>query len=162
MTRAFLARRPAPPVDSGRPRRDSGQVDSRPATPEDVHRLCVALPEVELGVSWGDRPTYKVPRGPRGRGFVLHRAPGRTAVDPVTGEPYQDLLVVLTPSLADKEALVGDPTTPFFTVPHFDGYAAVLVQQSRLDELSVAELAEVLTDAWRSRAPARLRRRLDG
>ena len=52
-------------------------------------------------------------------------------------------------------------TTPFFAVPHFDGYAAVLVQQSRLGELSYDELAEVITDAWRSRAPARLRRQLE-
>ena len=131
---------------------------SRPATPDDVHEICSALPEVELGVSWGDRPTYKVPRGPRGRGFVLHRAPGRTAVDPATGEPYDDLLVIVTPSAQDKQALVADDSTPFFTVPHFDGYNAVLVQQSRLGELSYDELAEVLTDAWRSRAPARLRR----
>ena len=135
---------------------------SRPATPEDLHRLCLALPEVELGVSWGDRPTYKVPHGPRGRGFVLHRKPGRTALDPATGEPFEDLLVVLTPSLAEKEALVGDPSTPFFTVPHFDGYPAVLVQESRLGEVSVAELTEVVTDAWRRVAPARLRRLLDG
>ena len=137
----------------------SGAVSSsRPATPDDVHELCLGLPEVELGVSWGDRPTYKVPKGPRGRGFVLHRAPGRTAIDPSTGEPYDDLLVIVTPSAEDKEALVGDESTPFFTVPHFDGYNAVLVQLSRLGELSYDELAEVITDAWRSRAPTRLLR----
>ena len=135
---------------------------SRPATSDDVHELCLGLPEVELGVSWGDRPTYKVPKGPRGRGFVLHRAPGRTAIDPGTGEPYDDLLVVVTPSAEDKEALVGDEATPFFTVPHFDGYNAVLVQQSRLGELTYDELAEVITDAWRSRAPARLLRQPQG
>lgn len=135
--------------------------DSRPATPDDVHELCLALPDVELGVSWGDRPTYKVPRGPRGRGFVLSRAPGRTALDPATGQPYDDLLVIVVPSAADKAALVGDDSTPFFTVPHFDGYNAVLVQRSRLGELTRGELAEVLTDAWRSRAPARLVRQLD-
>ena len=133
---------------------------SRPATPDDVRALCLALPEVELGVSWGDRPTYKVPRGSRGRGFVLYRAPGSTALDPATGEPYDDLLVIVTPSAEDKDALVGDESTPFFTVPHFDGYNAVLVQQSRLGELTYDELAEVVTDAWRSRAPARRVRQL--
>ena len=136
-------------------------MSTRPATPEDVHELCLALPEVELGVSWGDRPTYKVPRGARGRGFVLHRRPSPTAVDPATGEPYDDLLVIVTPSAEDKEALVRDEATPFFTVPHLDGYDAVLVQQSRLGELTREELAEVLTDAWRARAPARLRRSLE-
>jgi hypothetical protein len=132
------------------------------ATPDDVHELCLALPEVELGISWGDRPTYKVPRGPRGRGFLLHRAPGPTALDPATGEPYDDLLVIVTPSAEDKEALVADESTPFFTVPHFDRTNAVLVQQSRLGELTYDELAEVITDAWRSRAPARLLRQLQG
>jgi hypothetical protein len=135
---------------------------SRRATPDDVHELCLALPEVELGISWGDRPTYKVPRGPRGRGFLLHRAPGPTALDPATGEPYDDLLVIVTPSAEDKEALVADESTPFFTVPHFDRTNAVLVQQSRLGELTYDELAEVITDAWRSRAPARLLRQLQG
>ena len=144
-------------MDSLRSPSQSGVVStSRPATPDDVHDICLGLPEVELGVSWGDRPTYKVPRGARGRGFVLHRAPGRTAVDPSTGEPYDDLLVIVTPSAEDKDALVGDESTPFFTVPHFDGSNAVLVQQSRLGELSYDELAEVIIDAWRSRAPGRL------
>ena len=50
----------------------------------------MGLPEVELGTSWGDNPTYKV----RGKGFLLHRPPGRTAVDPETGERYDDLLVI--------------------------------------------------------------------
>jgi hypothetical protein len=81
-------------------------------------------------------------------------------VDPGSGQPYDDLLLIVTPSEEDKEALVGDASTPFFTVPHLDHYNAVLVQQSRLGELSYDELAEVLTDAWRSRAPARLLRLL--
>ena len=129
---------------------------SRPATPEDVERLCLALPEVELGVSWGDRPTYKVPRGPRGRGFLLYRMPHKTAVDPVTGEPYDDLLVIVVPSAEAKEALVQDEGSPFFTIDHFRGYNAVLVRQSRLGELAVGELAEILTDAWAARAPKSL------
>jgi hypothetical protein len=130
----------------------------RRARVDDVHEICLSLPEVELGTSWGDRPTYKV----RGRGFVLHRAPHHSAVDPATGEPYDDLLVIVTPTAEDKEALVADESTPFFTVPHFDRTNAVLVQQSRLGELTYDELAEVITDAWRSRAPARLLRQLQG
>lgn len=129
---------------------------SRPASPEDVHALCTALPEVELGTSWGDCPTYKVPRGGKGKGFLMHRRPHRTAVDPETGELYDDLLVIRTPTSADKAALVEDPSTPFFTIEHFDGYDAVLVQQSRLRELTYEELAEVITDAWAAVAPRRL------
>lgn len=128
----------------------------RPGTPDDVHTICMALPEVELGVSWGDRPTYKVPRGPRGRGFVLERAPHRTAIDPASGEPFTDLLMITTGTEGDKNALVDDPSTPFFTIPHFDGRNAVLVQTSRLGELTRDELEEVITEAWFARAPKRL------
>ena len=83
---------------------------SRPATPEDVDAICRSLPQVELGISWGDRPTYKVPLGDKGRGFVLYRRPHRTAIDPSTGEMYDDLLVIRTPTEADKLGLVAaDP-----------------------------------------------------
>jgi hypothetical protein len=129
---------------------------ARKASPEDVDAICLSLPEVELGISWGDRPTYKVPRGPKGRGFVLHRAPHKTAIDPDTGEPYDDLLVITVPDADTKAALVEDPTLPFFTIPHFNGYPAVLVQLSRLGELDRDVLEEVLIEAWAARAPKKL------
>ncbi len=115
------------------------------------------MPEVEFGTSWGDRPTYKVPAGPKGRGFLLYRAPGPTAIDPSTGEPFDDLLVIRTGSEVDKAALVDDEGLPFFTIPHFRGYNAVLVQESRLDEVALDELTEIIEDAWLAVAPARLR-----
>ena len=129
---------------------------SRPATPDDIDEICLALPEVELGVSWGDRPTYKVPKGSRGRGFLLYRMPHKTSVDPETGEMYDDLVVIITPTEIEKNALVADPTTPFFTIDHFLNFNAVLVRQSRLGELTRDELAEIITDAWATRAPKRL------
>lgn len=124
----------------------------RVATPEDVDEICTGLPEVELGTAWGDNPTYKV----RGKGFLMHRPPGPTAVDPATGEPYTDLLVIAVPSENEKRALVEDDGSPFFTIDHFKGYNAVLVQQSRLGELSREELAEVITDAWLTKTPKSL------
>ena len=130
--------------------------DDRPATPDDIDEICLALPDTELGISWGDRPTYKVPRGPKGKGFLLHRMPHKTAVDPETGEMYDDLVVIITPTAAEKQALVDDPETPFFTIDHFRSFNAVLVQQSRLGELTRAELAEIITDAWATRAPKSL------
>lgn len=135
---------------------------TRPATPEDIAAICLSLPEVELGVSWGDRPTYKVPRGEKGRGFVMYRAPRKDAIDPVTGEEYDDLIVIRTPCEADKLALVADAGLPFFTIDHFNGYAAVLVQESRLAELTDVELREVIEEAWRAVAPKRLVRTFDG
>ena len=128
----------------------------RPATPDDVDAICASLPETELGISWGDRPTWKVPRGAGGKGFVLYRSPHRTALDPETGEMYDDLVVIQTPTAAEKQALVDDPGTPFFTIDHFRSTDAVLVQLSRLPELDVDELREIITDAWAKRAPARL------
>ena len=128
---------------------------SRPATPDDVDEICRSLPEVELGTSWGDRPTYLVRQKPKPRGFVLHRAPRHDAVDPATGVQYDDLLVIRTANAEDKAALV-EADGPFFTIDHFRGYNAVLVQQSRLGEVGVDELREVITDAWLAVAPKRL------
>lgn len=125
---------------------------SRVATLQDVDDICLGLPEVELGTSWGDNPTYRV----RGKGFLMHRPPGPTAIDPETGEWYTDLLVITVPSESEKRALVDDERLPFFTIDHFNGYNAVLVQQSRLVEISRAELAEIITDAWLTKAPKSL------
>jgi hypothetical protein len=133
---------------------------SRPATPEDVDAICAALPGTWFGTSWGDVPTWLVPHRVRdgqdkGRGFVLYRKPHRTAIDPATGAPYDDLLVIRTANADDKQALV-EADGPFFTIPHFQGYNAVLVQLSRLGEISRDELGEVIADAWRACAPRSL------
>ena len=69
---------------------------------------------------------------------------------------YDDLLVIMTPTAAEKAALVEDESTPFFTIDHFRNYSAVLVQRSRLDEIDRAELAEIITDAWAAKAPKSL------
>lgn len=129
---------------------------SRAARPADVDEICAALPETEFGTTWGDVPTWKVPAGDKGRGFVKYRHPHSTAIDSETGEMYEDLLVIEVPGPAEKAALVEDPHTPFFTIDHFRTTNAVLVQQSRLGELTLDELREILTDAWACRAPQRL------
>ena len=105
-------------------------------------------------------PTWLVPHRVRdgvdkGRGFVLYRKPHSTAVDPETGEEYADLVVIRTANADDKQALV-DADGPFFTIEHFRRSHAVLVQQSRLGELTHDELREVITEAWVATAPARL------
>ena len=128
----------------------------RPATPDDLEEICTSLPEVELGISWGERPTYKVPKGPKGKGFLLYRMPHKTAVDPETGEMYDDLVVIKTPTELEKMALVEAGHLPFFTIDHFRGFNAVLVQQSRLGEIDRDELAEIITDAWLTKAPKTL------
>ena len=76
-------------------------------------------------------------------------------MDPSTGERYDDVIMFWVPSDADKRALVDDPDSPFFTTPHFDGHPSVLIRESRLHELTYAELAEVVQDAWLTQASAR-------
>jgi hypothetical protein len=62
------------------------------------------------------------------------------------------VIVFWVPSEADKQALVQDDRSPFFTTPHFDGHVSVLLRASRIGELTRPELAEVVQDAWLSRA----------
>jgi hypothetical protein len=128
---------------------------SRRARPADVDEIAAALPETVKTTSWGDRPTWKVPHGDKGRGFVIWRGPRKDAVDPATGELYDDLLVIRTADAGDKQALV-EAAGPFFTTDHFTGYNAVLVQESRLGEITRDELTEVITDAWLAVAPKKL------
>ena len=125
------------------------------STPADLEAICASLPRTEKGVSWGDRPTWRVVGGKRKSGFLLYRAPHGTAVDPATGDPYDDLVVIRVADAAAKAALVeGDG--PFFTIAHFDRSDAVLLQLSRLGEVAREELVEVLTEAWATDAPRAL------
>jgi hypothetical protein len=117
----------------------------------DVHELALAMPHVTVVHGGAGNPVYQV----GGKSFVFFRTPRPDAVDPETGERLQGVIVIWVPTEADKQALVQDPTTPFFTTPHFDGHPSVLVQASRLAELSRQELAEVVEDAWLSRASSR-------
>ncbi len=123
----------------------------RPARVEDVHELAAGMPHVTVERGSGENPVYQV----GGKSFVFFRTPRPDAVDPETGERYPDVIVFWVASEEDKQALVQDPSTPFFTTPHFDGHPSVLVRASRLGELTRAELAEVVQDAWLSRASKR-------
>jgi hypothetical protein len=125
--------------------------ESRPARVEDVHEIALAMPHVTVDHGTGDNPVYQV----GGKSFVFFRNPRPDAVDPETGERYQDVIVFWVASEADKQALVQDETSPFFTTAHFDGHLSVLLRASRIGELARDELAEVVQEAWLSRASAR-------
>jgi hypothetical protein len=58
-------------------------------------------------------------------------------------------------SEGDKLALVQDGSSPFFTTPHFDGHPSVLLRAADLSRISRAELAELVEEAWLSRASRR-------
>ena len=90
-----------------------------------------------------------------GKSFLFFRTPQPDASDAVTGERYADVIMFWVASETEKLALVDDPGTPFFTTPHFDGHPSVLVRAARLGEVGYDELAEIVADAWLSRASAR-------
>ena len=119
------------------------------ATWEDVRRLALALPQSTESTTFGSM-SWKV----KDKLFVWERplrntdlqALGPSAPDgPILGARVLDEGV--------KHALVADEPAVYFTIPHFDGYAAVLVRLDVIDERSLAELVE---DAWLARAPKRL------
>lgn len=128
--------------------------DVRPARVEDVHQLALGMPHVTVYPGTEDKPVYQV----GGKSFVFFRNTRPDAFDPETGERYDDVIVFWVAEEADKLALVQDEGTPFFTTPHFNGHLSVLLRASRVGELSYQELAEVVQDAWLSRAsPTRAR-----
>jgi len=86
---------------------------------------------------------------------VFFRTPRPDATDPRTGERHADVIMFWVASETEKLALVDDPGTPFFTTAHFDGHPSVLVRAARLGQVSYEELAEIVADAWLSRASAR-------
>lgn len=67
--------------------------------------------------------------------------------------PDGPILGAYVPGLGVKEALLADAPEIYFTIPHFDGHAVILV---RLERIEPPELAELLTEAWLLRAPKRL------
>ncbi len=123
---------------------------TRKARIEDVHELALSMPHVTVDHRASDNPVYQVGR----KSFIFFRTPRPDAVDPVSGERYTDVIVFWVGSEADKEALVQDASSPFFTTPHFDGHQSVLLRAARIGELTRAELAEIVQDAWLSRASA--------
>ena len=96
----------------------------RRARVEDVHELALGLPHVTVVHGSGGNPVYQV----GGRSFVFFRTPRPDAVDPVSGERLADVIVFWVASEVDKQALVQDESTPFFTTAHFDGHPSVLLQ----------------------------------
>lgn len=115
-----------------------------------MHEIARAMPHVTDAGRPG-RPVYQV----GGKSFIFFRTPRPDAVDPQTGERYDDVIVFWVADEGEKSALVEDPTTPYFTTPHFRGHPSILLRASRIGELSRDELAELVQDAWLSRASSK-------
>jgi hypothetical protein len=116
---------------------------------DDVRRLALVLPQTSETTS-RDHAFWRVGK----RGFVWER-PLRTSDLAALGDaaPTGPILGARVEHLVAKEALLASDPDVFFTTPHFDGYAAVLVQ---LDRIAVEDLHEVVVEAWLAVATPRL------
>lgn len=116
------------------------------ATWATLRSIARALPELE----------EQAPRDWRVRNkMVAWERPLRASDLEALGEsaPTGDVVGVRVSDEGVKHALIADDPEVYFTTPHFDGYAAVLV---RLAAISRSELEEIVTEAWLDRAPRRL------
>jgi hypothetical protein len=116
----------------------------------DVRRLALSLPHVEEIDS--DGFDFRV----GGKGFVWsypERRPGQPRLI------RTDIAVLFVGDEAEKQALLRGEPSVFFTTPAYDGWPLVML---RLAEVDAERLAELITDAWRMRAPAALAADLDG
>ncbi len=117
----------------------------------DLDKLALGMPEATKEVEDG-RPTYLV----HGKMFCFHRSPRKDAVDSDTGERLTDVLVFRVADLGVKELLLSDARGIFFTTPHWNGYAAVLLRIRDLGAVDRDELRDLVEEAWLTRAQKRL------
>lgn len=116
---------------------------------DDVRRIALALPESEERLSRELRQ-WRV----KDKLFVWERPLRPKEIDALGADaPDGPILAARVEHLVAKEALRADDPRVYFTTPHFDGYAAILV---RLERIAVADLEELVTEAWLVRAPKRL------
>lgn len=119
-------------------------------TVEDVAALAAALPEVGEGRRYGHR-TWTV----AGTAFAWERPFSQADIKRFGDEPAPagPILAITVADLGEKDAVLAANPKAFFTIAHFDGYPAVLVQLSKATKKSVRE---ALVDGWLACAPAAL------
>ena len=120
------------------------------ATWADVRRIALALPETTEAAGADGIPGWSVRR----KGFVWERPMLEYEVAALgDAAPQGPILAAHVPDLGAKDALLADDPDVYFTTSHYDGYPAVLVL---LDRIAVAELEELVVEAWLAKAPKRL------
>jgi hypothetical protein len=122
------------------------------ATFEDVEAIVATLPDVTEATRFGGRTWFV-----RAKAFAWER-PFRKADIKRFGDqtpPDGDILAVSVEDLHEKEVVLAEGRPGFFTIEHFDGYPAVLIQLKRVRK---RDLKLALVDAWLAQAPERLAR----
>ncbi len=114
----------------------------------DVERFALTLPETTSTPSYGGAPALRVNK----KMFARLRGEMADDLDDLTGQPFGEVLMVGVADLGEKEALLASDARAYFTLPHYDGYPAVLV---RLGLADWSELEELVVEAWARAAPKR-------
>jgi len=120
------------------------------ATLDDVTRLASELPEVTEGERHGNRTWFVA-----GKAFAWDRPFSKADIRRFGDQtpPEGPILAVGVEDLGEKEAVLAAHPDAFFTIPHFDGYSAILIQLRLVTEKA---LREAIADGWLACAPPKL------